>query len=54
MPFKKTLKLKFHFFNTIMLRCIFKNITKYVIKKYFQIVLLMSKLFLTCFYATFK
>jgi hypothetical protein len=37
-----------------MLRCIFKNIAKYVIKKYFQIVLLVSKLLFKCFYATFK
>jgi hypothetical protein len=31
-----------------------KNIPKYVVKKYFQIVLLMSKLFLNFYYATFK
>jgi len=37
-----------------MLRCILKNIPKYVIKKYFQIVLLLSKLLLNHFYATFK
>jgi hypothetical protein len=37
-----------------MLRCILKNIPKYVIKKYFQIVILMSKLLLDCFYASFK
>ncbi len=37
-----------------MLRCIFKKITKYVIKKYFQIVFLVSKLFLNYFYAIFK
>jgi hypothetical protein len=38
-----------------MLRCIFFKILKYVmLKKYFQIVLSMSKLFLKCFYATFK
>ncbi len=37
-----------------MLRCILKNVSKYVIKKYFQIVLLLSKLFLSYFYATFK
>jgi hypothetical protein len=37
-----------------MLTCILKNIKKYVIKKYFQIVFLMSKLFLSCFYAAFK
>jgi hypothetical protein len=40
------------FLKIIMLRCIFKNIPKYVIKKYFQIVFLVSKLFLSCFYAT--
>jgi hypothetical protein len=33
-----------------MLRCTLKNIQKYVIKKYFQIVLLMSKLFLSSGY----
>jgi hypothetical protein len=33
-----------------MLRCILKKIPKYVIKNYFQIVLLMLKLF----YATFQ
>jgi len=32
------------FLNTIILRCILKHIQKYVIKKYFQIVLLMLKL----------
>jgi hypothetical protein len=37
-----------------MLRCILKTIPKYVIKNYFQIVLLMSKLFLSYFYVTFK
>jgi len=37
-----------------MLSCIVKNIPKYVIKKYFQIVLLVSKLLLSCFYATLK
>ncbi len=37
-----------------MLRCILKKIQKYVIKKYFQIMFLVSKLFLSCFYATFK
>jgi hypothetical protein len=37
-----------------MLKYIFKNIQKYVIKKYFQIVLLMSKLLLNYFYTTFK
>jgi len=31
-----------------------KYIPKYVIKQYFQIVFLMSKLFLSYFYATFK
>jgi hypothetical protein len=31
-----------------------KKIPKYVINKYFQIMLLMSKLFLNFFYATFK
>jgi hypothetical protein len=36
-----------------MLKCI-KKIQKYVIKKYFQIVFIMSKLFLSCFYATFQ
>jgi hypothetical protein len=50
MSSKKTLI----FFNTIMLRCILKNNQKYENKKYFQIVLLMSKLLLSCFYATFK
>ncbi len=35
--------------NTIMLWCVLKNIQKYVIKKYFQIVILMSKLFETIF-----
>jgi len=37
-----------------MLRCILKNIPKYVIKKYFQIMLLMSKLFLSYFHVAFK
>jgi hypothetical protein len=37
-----------------MLKCKFKKISKYVITKYFQIVLEVSKLFLKCFYATFK
>jgi hypothetical protein len=37
-----------------MLSYIFFKISKYVIKKYFQIVLLMSKLFLNCFYVDFK
>jgi hypothetical protein len=37
-----------------MLRRILENIPKYVTKKYFQIVLLMSKLLLSCFYASFK
>jgi hypothetical protein len=37
-----------------MLRCILKNTPKYVIKKYFQIVLLVSKLLLSCFYTTFN
>jgi hypothetical protein len=40
--------------NIIMLRCILKKFPKYVIKKYFQIVLLVSKLFLKHFYVTFK
>jgi hypothetical protein len=46
--------LKIFFINIIMLRCILKIISKYVIKKYFQIVVSMSKLFLSYFYATFK
>ncbi len=37
-----------------MLKCILKNIQKYVIKKYFQIVLSMSKLFLSYFNIAFK
>jgi len=37
-----------------MLKCILKNIQKYVTKKYFQIVLLESKLFLNYFYVVFK
>jgi len=37
-----------------MLSYILKTIPKYVIKKYFQIVLLMSKLLLSYFYVTFK
>jgi len=37
-----------------MLRCILKNIPKYFIKKYVQIVLLISKLHLSYFYVTFK
>jgi len=40
--------------NTIMLRCILKNIKKYVIKKYFQIVLFNVKTILNYFYAVFK
>jgi hypothetical protein len=47
-------KLIWNFFNTIMLRCILKKIPKCVIKKYFQIVLSVLKLFLNYFYATFK
>jgi len=42
------------FFNTIMLRCILKSIPKYIIKKYFQIVLLVSKLLLSCIHVAFK
>jgi hypothetical protein len=34
--------------------CLLKKIPKYVIKKYFQIVFLMSKLFLSYFYVVFK
>ncbi len=37
-----------------MLRYIFFKIPKYVIKKYFQVVLLVSKLLLSYFYASFK
>jgi hypothetical protein len=37
-----------------MLRCILKNIPKYIIKKYFQIVFLVSKFLLSCFYTSFK
>jgi hypothetical protein len=37
-----------------MLRCILKDNQKYDNKKYFQIMLLVSKLLLSCFYVTFK
>jgi hypothetical protein len=37
-----------------MLRCILKIISKYVIRKYFQIVFLVSKLFLNSGYKFFK
>ncbi len=37
-----------------MLRCILKNIPKFVIKKYFHIVLLVSKLILSSGYKFFK
>jgi len=37
-----------------MLRCIFKKIQKHVIKKYFQIVLLISKIFLNNGYKFLK
>jgi hypothetical protein len=47
--FKKTLKVLKVFLNTIMLRCLLKIIPKYVIKKYFQIVLLVSNLLLNYF-----
>jgi hypothetical protein len=40
--------------NTIVLRCILENIPEYVIKKCFQIVLLMSKLFLSSGYKSLK
>jgi hypothetical protein len=46
--FQKTIK------NTIMLRCIFFKIQKYLIKKYFQIVFLVSKLFLNSDYKALK
>ncbi len=42
--FQKKIKFILFFLNTIMLRCILKNIQKYVTKKYYQIVLLVSKL----------
>jgi hypothetical protein len=54
MFFQKNIKSFKSFFNTIMLRCILKNIQKYVIKKYFQIALLVSKLLLSYFYVVFK
>jgi len=37
-----------------MLRCILKNNPKHVIKKYFQIVLLVSKLFLKLLLCSFE
>jgi hypothetical protein len=37
-----------------MLRCTLKNNPKHVIKKKFQIVLLVSKLFLSSFYVALK
>ncbi len=40
---KKNIKNLKSFLGTIMLRCILKNVQKYVIRKYFQIVFLVSK-----------
>jgi hypothetical protein len=37
-----------------MLRCILKNNQNYDNRKYFQIMFLVSKLLLSCFYVTFK
>jgi hypothetical protein len=49
----KNIKNIKNFFNTIMLRWIFKNIQKILLKK-FPIVFLMSKLFFKYFHAYFK
>ncbi len=51
--FKKGSKILKSFFNTIMLRCVFKK-SQNMSLNFFQIVLLMLKLLLSCFYATFK
>jgi hypothetical protein len=37
-----------------MLKCILKKTQNMSLKKYFQIVLLVLKLFLSCFYVAFK
>jgi hypothetical protein len=49
----KKIKTLWSSFNNIMLRCILK-ISKNMSLKKIQIVLLMSKLFWTCFYVSFK
>ncbi len=43
--FQKNINFLKKILNTVMLRYIFLNIPKYVTKKYFQIVFLVSKLF---------
>jgi hypothetical protein len=46
---KENLNILKSYINTIMLSCILEIILEYFIKKYFQIVLLMSKLFFKFF-----
>jgi hypothetical protein len=51
--FKKNIKITSSFINIIMLRCIFFKIQNMSLKNC-QTVVLMSKLLLSYFYATFK
>jgi len=54
MSFKKTLNFFYYFLDTIMLKYTLKNIQKYIIILFFQIMLLVSKLFLNNGYKSLK